>query len=66
MVVLNQMSRYHLCIEAIRRAPTLSQEADGYISELERLIQHSEAYARQHFEDPPEIAGWTWGGRSQS
>jgi xylulose-5-phosphate/fructose-6-phosphate phosphoketolase len=66
MVVLNQMSRYHLCIEAIRRAPTLSQEADGYISELERLIQHSEAYARQHFEDPPEIAGWTWRGHSQS
>jgi xylulose-5-phosphate/fructose-6-phosphate phosphoketolase len=66
MVVLNEMSRYHLCIEAIRRSPSLSQEADGYISELQRLIQHSESYARQRFEDPPEIRDWTWSGQSQS
>jgi xylulose-5-phosphate/fructose-6-phosphate phosphoketolase len=66
MVVLNEMSRYHLCIEAIRRSPSLSQEADGYISELQRLIQHSESYARQHFEDPPEIRDWTWSGKGQA
>ncbi len=66
MVVLNEMSRYHLCIEAIRRSPSLSQEADGYISELERLIGYSESYARQHFEDPPEIRDWAWSSPTQA
>jgi xylulose-5-phosphate/fructose-6-phosphate phosphoketolase len=62
MVVLNGMSRYHLCIEALRRSTRFAQEADEHIAELEGLIQQSVAYAREHFEDPPEISEWTWGG----
>jgi xylulose-5-phosphate/fructose-6-phosphate phosphoketolase len=62
MVVLNGMSRYHLCIEALRRSPRLAQKADEHIAELEGLIQQSVAYAHQYMEDPPEISEWTWGG----
>jgi xylulose-5-phosphate/fructose-6-phosphate phosphoketolase len=60
MVVLNAMSRYHIAIEAMRRAERFQQKADGIISELRALIQQATQYAFDHMEDPPEIAGWTW------
>ncbi len=60
MVVMNGMSRYHLCIEAIKRAERVRPQAESLTSELESAIQKSVAYAHQHFEDPPEIRDWTW------
>jgi xylulose-5-phosphate/fructose-6-phosphate phosphoketolase len=60
MVLLNGMSRYHLCIEALRRAPRVAAQAGGLITELENLIARASAYAREHFEDQPEIENWTW------
>jgi xylulose-5-phosphate/fructose-6-phosphate phosphoketolase len=62
MVVLNGMSRYHLCIEALRRVEQVHPEAESLVQELESLIADSVAYANQHFEDPPEIRDWTWPG----
>jgi xylulose-5-phosphate/fructose-6-phosphate phosphoketolase len=60
MVMLNGMSRYHLSIEALRRATRLQAQAAGHITELEHLIAKLTAYSREHFEDPPEIQNWTW------
>ncbi len=60
LVVLNEMSRYHLCIEALRRATGFEQQAAELLPELEDLIRRSTAYARQYFVDPPEIESWTW------
>jgi xylulose-5-phosphate/fructose-6-phosphate phosphoketolase len=62
MVVLNEMSRYHLVLEALRRA----RRAPAGAAELERhcndmLAQHHD-YVREHFEDMPEIAQWRWPG----
>ena len=54
------MSRYHLCIEALRRALRVAARAGGLITELENLIAKASAYARDHFEDSPEIQNWTW------
>ncbi|MEJ7839153.1 MAG: phosphoketolase family protein [Thermomicrobiales bacterium] len=53
MVVLNEMSRYHLCIDALRRCHRFLPEATSIIQELETLISEATAYAYQHFEDPP-------------
>ncbi|MGB3682450.1 MAG: phosphoketolase family protein, partial [Rubrobacteraceae bacterium] len=63
MVLLNEMSRYHLAMDALKcigpecrardRAPTL-------ISELEARIRRASDYSREHLEDPPEIRDWTW------
>lgn len=63
MVLLNEMSRYHLAMDTLKclgpecrardRAPTL-------ISELEALIRHASDYSREHLEDMPEIRDWTW------
>ena len=62
MVVLNQMSRYHLAALALRRATRFRQRADALIAELENDIRKAVAYSREHFEDLPEIANWTWKG----
>jgi xylulose-5-phosphate/fructose-6-phosphate phosphoketolase len=60
MVVLNEMSRYHLCIEALRRASRVRMQAQGLLTELEHLISQAVAYSREHLEDAPEIDNWTW------
>ncbi len=60
MVVLNQMSRYHLCIEALKRARNPPQDA-AQLTELcnTELARHRE-YVREHMQDMPEIRDWTW------
>jgi xylulose-5-phosphate/fructose-6-phosphate phosphoketolase len=63
MVVLNGMSRYHLCIEALRRSPRMSERAPALIDECNAMIAQGVAYSREHFEDLPEIANWTWTDR---
>ncbi len=60
MVVMNSMSRYHIAMEAIRRAERFQNMADGVVTELRTLIQQATQYAYDHLQDPPEIADWTW------
>ena len=60
MVVLNQMSRFHLAIEAIRRVPRLSDRAPELIAQLEGYIEASVRYSDEHLEDQPEIRDWVW------
>jgi len=56
------MSRYHLAIEAIKRAEHAGDHADApaLIPELHTLIAQATQYSREHFEDAPEISKWTW------
>ena len=61
MVVLNEMSRFHLAAEAIRRVPRLRRPgagADG--ASARRGSPRPTAYAHEHFEDQPEIRDWVW------
>jgi xylulose-5-phosphate/fructose-6-phosphate phosphoketolase len=60
MVVLNGMSRYHLCIEALRRASRMHDRAPTLIAACHDLIAQATAYARDHLEDMPEIREWVW------
>ncbi len=60
MVVLNEMSRYHLAIAAIERASRIRPQAPGLITELRSNIRKAVAYSREHLEDVPEIRDWTW------
>ena len=60
MVLLNDMSRYHLAIEALKRTRKVMPEAASLIAELHSLIAKAKAYAEQHFEDQPEIRSWKW------
>ncbi|MGJ5047538.1 phosphoketolase family protein [Bradyrhizobium oligotrophicum] len=60
MVVLNELDRFHLAIEAIERVPGLSVSA-AHVKQKFRdaLIEHAR-YIRAHGEDMPEIRDWVW------
>jgi xylulose-5-phosphate/fructose-6-phosphate phosphoketolase len=62
MVVLNGMSRYHLAREALRRSELHASRVTELTGELDANIADSIAYAREHFEDPPHLRDWVWGG----
>jgi xylulose-5-phosphate/fructose-6-phosphate phosphoketolase len=60
MVVLNQLDRFHLAIEAIERVPGLDVTAAHVKQGLrDALIEHSR-YVREHGEDMPQIRDWVW------
>src|SRR4029453_4696620 len=60
MVVVNEMSRFHLAIEAIRHVPRLGNRAPALIGQLEEHIVRSVSYAHEHLEDEPEVRDWVW------
>ena len=60
MVMLNEMSRYHLAIEALRRSPRLRGRASALIDACHGMIARATTYSEQHFEDLPEIQNWVW------
>jgi xylulose-5-phosphate/fructose-6-phosphate phosphoketolase len=60
MVVLNQMSRYHLAIEALKYIPRLRAQAADLIDFFTRKLYEHQIYTRQNFEDLPEIKNWHW------
>jgi xylulose-5-phosphate/fructose-6-phosphate phosphoketolase len=60
MVVLNGMSRYDLCMEALRRTSRMGDRAAGLVAECRNAIAKAVAYSREHMEDPPEIRDWVW------
>ncbi len=62
MVVLNRMSRYHLVLEALRRARRAPEDSAALEEHCREMLARHEAYIREHLEDMPEIRDWTWEG----
>jgi xylulose-5-phosphate/fructose-6-phosphate phosphoketolase len=60
MVVLNQISRYHLAMMALHRVPRMRDRAPELVDRCQRAIDAAVDYARAHFEDPPDIQNWVW------
>ena len=60
MVVLNDMSRYHLCLEALRRVPRMAGRAPTLVATCTEMLARHEAYIREHLEDMPEVRDWAW------
>jgi xylulose-5-phosphate/fructose-6-phosphate phosphoketolase len=58
MVVLNKMSRFHLCIEALKRSGY--PQAGPLIEWCEGMLAKHQTYTREHFEDLPEVRDWGW------
>jgi len=58
MVVLNNMSRYHLAMEAIKRVKGLA--ADPIIELFKNKLAEHDRYIKEHLEDMPEISDWKW------
>ena len=61
MVVLNQMSRYHLALEALRRARRAPAGAAALEAHCREMLDRHHSYVREHLEDMPEISEWSWG-----
>jgi xylulose-5-phosphate/fructose-6-phosphate phosphoketolase len=60
MVVLNRMSRYHLAIEALRRAKRAPAGASQLEAHCEEMLARHHDYVREHLDDMPEVRDWTW------
>jgi len=60
MRVLNQISRYHLAINALRRVDRVKAKAGGIIDKFEERLAAHRAYIREHDQDMPEILNWKW------
>jgi xylulose-5-phosphate/fructose-6-phosphate phosphoketolase len=57
-VVRNKMSRFHLCIEALRRSDYA--QAGPLMQWCETMLSKHQTYTREHFEDMPEVRDWVW------
>jgi xylulose-5-phosphate/fructose-6-phosphate phosphoketolase len=60
MVVLNELDRFHLAIEAINRVPGLAQRTAHIKQRFQDKLTEHRLYIREHGEDMPEIQGWVW------
>jgi xylulose-5-phosphate/fructose-6-phosphate phosphoketolase len=60
MVVLNEMSRFHLAIEALKHVPRLRSKVSDVIDMFSRKLYEHHDYIRQHLEDMAEIRDWHW------
>ena len=66
MVVLNNMDRYQLAIDAIRRIPRLKMTSDQAIQTFKSKLAEHKIYIRQHGEDMPEVSQLAMGRRPVS
>ena len=60
MCVLNEIDRFHLCIDVIDRVPHLATSAARWRQELRNKLTDHWRYVREHGEDMPEVAEWHW------
>ena len=60
MVVLNEMSRYHLAMLAAQHAPISTRRIADLHARLSARLADAVRYSREHFEDPPDVRDWTW------
>jgi xylulose-5-phosphate/fructose-6-phosphate phosphoketolase len=60
MVMLNDLDRYHLVTDVVDRLPEVAGRAGWLRQEMEDARLRARSYAREHGEDDPDVAGWTW------
>jgi len=60
MTVLNGMSRYHLAMEAVKRAGCMYQGAQEFIDFCETKLKEHRGYICTYLDDMPEIKNWKW------
>jgi xylulose-5-phosphate/fructose-6-phosphate phosphoketolase len=60
MVVLNQTSRYDICMDALRRSRRQLPDARELTEICRQMLARHHSYVDEHLEDLPEIRDWTW------
>jgi xylulose-5-phosphate/fructose-6-phosphate phosphoketolase len=62
MCVLNDMDRFTLALDAVRRVPRLRQLTDAATQKFSETRQRHKLYVSEYGEDLPEVRNWSWGG----
>jgi xylulose-5-phosphate/fructose-6-phosphate phosphoketolase len=60
MVVLNQTSRFDICMDAMRRSRRELPDANERTQDCLRMLARHRSYVVEHLDDMPEIRDWTW------
>jgi xylulose-5-phosphate/fructose-6-phosphate phosphoketolase len=60
MVVLNEISRYHIAIAALQRGNRSDIPTTVLVERCRAAVDSATEFAHAHFEDPPEIRDWIW------
>ncbi len=60
MVVLNNLDRYQLSLDAISRIKRLADRLPEATARYRRTIERHKAYVTEHGEDMPEVQNWKW------
>jgi xylulose-5-phosphate/fructose-6-phosphate phosphoketolase len=61
MVVRNNMDRYQLAMDTVRRVPRFKVAAEPLVQLCESQLAKHHEYITTHGEDMPEVANWRWG-----
>ncbi len=60
MTVLNDMDRFHLVMDAIRRLPQTGEPGRALVAMMRnKLVEHRQ-YIELHGQDMPEVRNWKW------
>ena len=65
MVVLNNLDRYQLALDAIRRIPRLSDQVEEATARYWTTIQRHKLYISEYGDDLPEVRDWRWEGSAR-
>jgi xylulose-5-phosphate/fructose-6-phosphate phosphoketolase len=60
MVVLNNVDRFQLALDAIRRVPRLASHFDAATARYWATMERHQRHIGEHGEDLPEIRDWRW------
>jgi len=60
MVVLNNLDRYQLALDAIRRIPRLADQIEAETARFDATMQRHRLYIGEHGDDMPEVKDWRW------
>ncbi|HWH80987.1 MAG TPA: phosphoketolase family protein, partial [Burkholderiaceae bacterium] len=60
MVVLNDLDRYRLALDAIERVPRLRAEVPRATARYGSTMERHKLYIGEHGDDLPEVRGWRW------
>jgi xylulose-5-phosphate/fructose-6-phosphate phosphoketolase len=60
MAVLNNMDRFQLALDTIRRVPRLQGRASAATQALQDMLRRHRAYVAAYGEDLPEVREWKW------
>jgi xylulose-5-phosphate/fructose-6-phosphate phosphoketolase len=60
MVVLNNLDRYQLAFDAIRRIPRIADQVQKASDRYWTMMERHKLYVGEHGDDMPEVRDWHW------